>query len=74
MADLFSDVQQISDALQREQSINWIQHKINVLPIFDNVRELIYRFEKNRIVKTQVFITTYKARRLLELPWLYMGT
>lgn len=74
MADLFCDVQQISDALQREKSINWMQHKINVLTIFDNVRELIYRFEKNRIVKTQVFITTYKARPLLELPWLYMGT
>ncbi len=74
MADLFCDVQQISDALQQEKSINWIKHKINVLPIFDNVRELIYRFEKNRIVKTQVFITTCKARRLLELPWLYIGT
>lgn len=74
MADLFCNVQQISEVLQREKSINWIQHKTNVLPIFDNVRELIYRFEQNRIVKTQVFITTYKARPLLELPWLYIGT
>lgn len=74
MADLFCDVQQISDTLQQEKSVNWIKHKINVLHIFDNVRELIYRFEKNRIVKTQVFITTCKARPLLELPWLYIGT
>lgn len=51
-----------------------MQHKIDVLPIFDNVRDLINRFEKNRILKTQVFITTYKIRPLLELPWLYIGT
>ncbi|MGK7896050.1 MAG: hypothetical protein AB4372_21170 [Xenococcus sp. (in: cyanobacteria)] len=74
MADLFCNVQQISDALQQEKSINWMQHKIDVLPIFDNVRDLINRFEKNRILKTQVFITTYKIRPLLELPWLYIGT
>ena len=74
MADLFCNTNHISAALQQQESINWIEHRTNILPIFGFVKDLIEQFEENRILKNQFFITTYKTRFLLELPWLYIGS
>lgn len=74
MADLFCNAKHVSAVLQKQESFNWIEHRANILPIFDFVRDLIEQFEKNRILKNQFFITTYKTRLLLELPWLYIGS
>lgn len=74
MADLFCNTNNISTALQQQRSFNWIEYRANILPIFGFVKDSIEQFEANRILKTQLFITTYKSRILLELPWLYIGS
>ena len=74
MADLFCDTQKIGMILEQQNRLDWLKHKQNILPIFNHVKHLISYYDNNRLVKSQLFLTTYKNRNLLELPWRYIAS
>jgi len=78
-ADLFCDTQKEAKLLgysPNGSELNWQQRNDHVFkryftPIKQQIRELNKNTEINSV---RCFITTIKERRLLELPWLYLGT
>ncbi|NES18477.1 MAG: hypothetical protein F6K41_06015 [Symploca sp. SIO3E6] len=77
MADLFCDIDTTATNLKQDylySNFKWYNYKEKILlNFFSDVIDIIDKYDYNRHLPIQLFVTTYRNRTLLEIPWIYLG-